>query len=105
MNLWKTTGSIGGLTLVSRILGFVREMIFARVMGAGMAADAFYLAFQIPNLFRRLFGEGAFSQGFVPLFSQRLHGEGGIEEARRFAGEVPGGFFAPVEAMHPRFAG
>src|ERR671912_1187313 len=88
MNLWKTTGSIGGLTLVSRILGFVREMIFARVMGAGMAADAFYLAFQIPNLFRRLFGEGAFSQGFVPLFSQRLHGEGGIEEAKKFAEEV-----------------
>src|SRR5918993_2463195 len=88
MNLWKTTGSIGGLTLVSRILGFAREMIFARVMGAGMAADAFALAFLIPNLFRRLFGEGAFSQGFVPLFSQRLHGEGGIEEAKKFAEEV-----------------
>ena len=47
------------------------------MMGAGMAADAFALAFLIPNLFRRLFGEGAFSPGFVPLFSQRLHGEGG----------------------------
>jgi putative peptidoglycan lipid II flippase len=88
MNLIKATGTIGGLTLVSRILGFAREMIFSRVMGAGMAADVFALAFIIPNLFRRLFGEGAFSQGFVPLFSQRLDGEGGMEEAKRFAEEV-----------------
>jgi putative peptidoglycan lipid II flippase len=88
MNLLKATGTIGGLTMVSRVLGFAREMIFSRVLGAGMAADAFALAFLIPNLFRRLFGEGAFSQGFVPLFSQRLHGEGGIEEAKRFANEV-----------------
>lgn len=88
MNLLKTSGTIGGLTMVSRVLGFAREMIFSRVLGAGMAADAFALAFLIPNLFRRLFGEGAFSQGFVPLFSQRLHGEGGIEEAKRFAEEV-----------------
>lgn len=88
MNLWKTTGTIGGLTMVSRVLGFAREMIFARILGAGMAADAFALAFLIPNLFRRLFGEGAFSSGFVPLFSQRLNGEGGMEEAKRFAEEV-----------------
>jgi putative peptidoglycan lipid II flippase len=88
MNLWKATGTIGGLTMVSRVLGFAREMVFARIMGAGMAADAFMLAFMIPNLFRRLFGEGAFSAGFVPLFSKRLHGEGGMEEARRFAEEV-----------------
>lgn len=88
MNLLKATGTIGGLTMVSRILGFLREMIFARVMGAGMAADAFALAFLIPNLFRRLFGEGAFSQGFVPLFARRLDGAGGMEEAKRFAEEV-----------------
>lgn len=88
MNLVKAGGTIGGLTLVSRILGFVREMIFARVMGAGMAADVFALAFLIPNLFRRLFGEGAFSQGFVPLFARRLDGPGGMEEAKRFAEEV-----------------
>jgi putative peptidoglycan lipid II flippase len=86
--LIKATGTIGGLTMVSRVLGFAREMVFARVLGAGMAADAFALAFLIPNLFRRLFGEGAFSQGFVPLFSQRLRGEGGMEEAKRFADEV-----------------
>jgi len=88
MNLVKVTGTIGGLTMVSRVLGFAREMVFARIMGAGMAADAFALAFLIPNLFRRLFGEGAFAAGFVPLFSQRLNGEGGLEEARRFAEEV-----------------
>jgi putative peptidoglycan lipid II flippase len=95
MNLLKAGGTIGGLTLVSRILGFVREMVFARIMGAGMAADAFQLAFLIPNLFRRLFGEGAFSQGFVPLFARRLDGEGGMEEARRFAEEVQA-VFLPV---------
>ena len=99
MNLWKATGTIGGLTMVSRVLGFAREMIFARVMGAGMAADAFYFAFQIPNLFRRLFGEGAFSQGFVPLFSQRLHGEGGMEEAGRFAEEVQAVFLPMLMAI------
>jgi putative peptidoglycan lipid II flippase len=99
MNLWKATGTIGGLTMVSRILGFAREMIFARVMGAGLAADAFALAFLIPNLFRRLFGEGAFSQGFVPLFSQRLHGEGGMEEAKRFAEEVQAVFLPMLMAI------
>ena len=88
MNLWKATGTIGGLTMVSRIAGFAREMLMARVMGATAAADAFFVAFRLPNTFRRLFGEGAFSAGFVPLFSQRLHGEGGAEEARRFSEEV-----------------
>jgi putative peptidoglycan lipid II flippase len=88
MNLLKASGTIGGLTMVSRVLGFAREMIFARVMGAStsIAADAFALAFIIPNLFRRLFGEGAFSQGFVPLFSQRQ--QENDEEARLFAQEV-----------------
>ncbi len=88
MNLWKSTGTIGGLTLVSRILGFVREMFVARVLGASAAADVFTLAFLIPNLFRRLFGEGAFSAGFVPLFSQRLKDDDGSAEARLFAEEV-----------------
>jgi putative peptidoglycan lipid II flippase len=88
MNLWKATGTIGGLTMVSRIAGFAREMLMARVMGASAAADAFFVAFRLPNTFRRLFGEGAFSAGFVPLFSQRLHGENGEAEARRFSEEV-----------------
>ena len=74
MNLLKAGGTIGGLTLVSRILGFAREMVFARVMGASAAAEVFIWAFQLPNLLRRLLGEGAFSQGFVPLFARRKAG-------------------------------
>jgi putative peptidoglycan lipid II flippase len=88
MNLWKATGTIGGLTMVSRVAGFAREMLMSRVMGASAAADAFFVAFRLPNTFRRLFGEGAFSAGFVPLFSQRLHGEDGEAESRRFSEEV-----------------
>lgn len=88
MNLVKAGGTIGGLTLVSRILGFAREMMFARVMGASAAAEVFIWAFQLPNLLRRLLGEGAFSQGFVPLFARRIGKEGGLDDARRFAEEV-----------------
>ncbi|TMJ12630.1 MAG: murein biosynthesis integral membrane protein MurJ [Alphaproteobacteria bacterium] len=88
MNLLMATGTIGGLTMVSRIAGFAREMLMSRIMGASAAADAFFVAFRLPNTFRRLFGEGAFSAGFVPLYSQRLHGEGGETDARRFSEEV-----------------
>jgi len=88
MNLIKATGTIGGLTLVSRVAGFAREMLMSRVMGASWQADAFFVAFRLPNTFRRLFGEGAFSAGFVPLYSQRLHGAGGDAEARNFSEEV-----------------
>jgi putative peptidoglycan lipid II flippase len=87
-NLYSALGSIGGLTMVSRVLGFLREMVVARVLGASAAADVFTLAFLIPNLFRRLFGEGAFSAGFVPLFSQKLKDDGDLDGARRFAEEV-----------------
>jgi putative peptidoglycan lipid II flippase len=88
MNLSKAIGTIGGLTMVSRVFGFAREMMMSRIMGASGAADAFLVAFRLPNTFRRLFGEGAFSAGFVPLFSQRFHGPGGIEEAKKFSEEV-----------------
>jgi len=88
MNLLKATGTIGGLTLVSRIAGFAREMLMSRVMGASWQADAFFVAFRLPNTFRRLFGEGAFSAGFVPLYAQRLQGDKGDEEARNFSEEV-----------------
>ena len=60
MNLLKATGTIGGLTLVSRVLGFARDMIAARLLGASHTNDAFNLAFLLPNIFRRLFAEGAF---------------------------------------------
>ena len=87
MNLHKATGTIGGLTMVSRIAGFAREMLMSRVLGAGVYTDAFYVAFRLPNTFRRLFGEGAFSAGFVPLYSQRLQ-SGGEAEAKNFSEEV-----------------
>ncbi len=74
--------------MVSRVLGFAREMVMARILGANMFADAFLVAFRLPNTFRRFFGEGAFSAGFVPLFSQRFQGEGGLEEAKKFSEEV-----------------
>jgi putative peptidoglycan lipid II flippase len=87
MNLLKSTGTIGGLTMVSRIAGFMREMLMSRILGAGVYTDAFYVAFRLPNTFRRLFGEGAFSAGFVPLYSQRLQ-SGGEAEAKLFSEEV-----------------
>lgn len=58
------------MTLISRILGFVRDVVIARVFGASLAADAFFVAFKIPNLFRRLFAEGAFAQAFVPVLAE-----------------------------------
>ena len=87
MNLYRAIGSIGGLTMVSRILGFARDMIGSRVLGASHANDAFNLAFLLPNIFRRLFAEGAFSSGFVPLFSRRL-AAGGHEDAQAFSNEI-----------------
>ena len=70
MNLLRSFAAVSGMTLVSRILGFVRDMLIARIFGAGMATDAFFVAFRIPNLLRRLFAEGAFSLAFVPILSE-----------------------------------
>jgi len=88
VSLLRNVGTIGGLTAFSRVFGFVRDMLLARVLGAGLAADAFQLAFTLPNTFRRLFAEGAFSVAFVPMYSRALHGEGGEEAAEAFAGDV-----------------
>ncbi|MBY0474107.1 MAG: murein biosynthesis integral membrane protein MurJ [Nitrosomonas sp.] len=70
MNLLKALAAISSMTFVSRILGFVRDIMIARIFGAGMATDAFFVAFRIPNLLRRLFAEGAFSQAFVPILAE-----------------------------------
>ena len=70
MNLLKSLATISGLTLVSRILAFARDVLIARIFGAGMATDAFFVAFKLPNLLRRMFAEGAFSQAFVPIFGE-----------------------------------
>jgi len=72
VNLLKATGTIGGLTLVSRVLGMVRDMLMARYVGAGLASDAFLIAWRLPNLFRALFAEGAFSAAFVPMFNRTM---------------------------------
>ncbi len=90
MSLVRNVGTIGGLTAISRVFGFVRDMLLARVLGAGLAADAWQLAFTLPNTFRRLFAEGAFSVAFVPMYTRRLHAEegGGEEAADAFAGDV-----------------
>ena len=87
MNLVRQFVGVGGATLASRLLGFVRETMIAGALGAGPVADAFYTAFRFPNLFRRLFAEGAFNSAFIPLFSRTLEGEGEAE-ARRFAEDV-----------------
>lgn len=79
--------TIGGLTLVSRVCGFARDMLMAATLGAGGVGDAFLVAFKFPNLFRRLFAEGAFNAAFVPLFAGKL-AEGGREAARAFAEEA-----------------
>jgi putative peptidoglycan lipid II flippase len=94
MSLLRSTGTIGALTLLSRILGMVRDMLMARFVGAGFASDAFLIAWRLPNLFRALFAEGAFSAAFVPMFNRIMAREGGEEsEAGRaaaiaFAGQV-----------------
>jgi putative peptidoglycan lipid II flippase len=87
MLLLRQAATVGGFTLLSRLLGFVRDLIFAAVLGAGMVADAFVLAQRFPNLFRALFAEGAFSSAFVPLFSRSLAQEGDVA-AREFAQEA-----------------
>jgi putative peptidoglycan lipid II flippase len=68
--LLKSTSVVGGMTLLSRILGLVRDIVFARFFGTGIVMDAFFVAFKIPNIFRRFFAEGAFSQAFVPVFTE-----------------------------------
>jgi putative peptidoglycan lipid II flippase len=99
MSLLRNVGTIGGLTMVSRVFGFVRDILLARVLGAGGVGDAWQLAFQLPNIFRRLFAEGAFASAFVPLFNRRMK-DGGeakadISESRQFAEEVLS-FLIPV---------
>ncbi|WP_312228575.1 murein biosynthesis integral membrane protein MurJ [Pseudescherichia sp.] len=81
MNLLKSLAAVSSMTLFSRVLGFARDAIVARVFGAGMATDAFFVAFKLPNLLRRIFAEGAFSQAFVPILAEYKSKQG--EEATR----------------------
>lgn len=89
MSLARNTLVQTGFTLVSRVLGFARDLVISAILGAGPIADALYAAQRFPNLFRRFFAEGAFSQAFVPLYTKALAGEGGGErEADRVASEA-----------------
>ena len=87
MSLVKSTLTIGFFTLLSRISGFVRDVLMANLIGASWLSDAFFVAFKLPNFFRRLFAEGAFNAAFIPSFSSILTAEG-RPAAIRFAGEV-----------------
>ncbi|MFM9881616.1 MAG: murein biosynthesis integral membrane protein MurJ [Burkholderiales bacterium] len=82
MNLLRAVATVSGWTFLSRILGFIRDMIIAKTFGAGVATDAFFVAFRLPNLLRRLFAEGAFSQAFVPILAE-FKNRRGPEETKR----------------------
>ncbi len=93
MSLVRNTATIGGLTLISRVLGFVRDQLMAHFVGAGFASDAFLIAWRLPNLFRALFAEGAFSAAFVPMFNRVVagaekDGAEGLPTGIRFAENV-----------------
>lgn len=90
MKLYKSFATVGGLTLLSRVFGFMRDILIAATLGSGWVADAFVVAFRFPNLFRRLFGEGAFNSAFVPIFAKKLEGEG-RDAARTFAEDAMAG--------------
>ena len=93
MSLLKSAATVGGLTMVSRALGFVRDVLTASVIGTGPVAQAFVVAFRFPNLFRTLFAEGAFNSAFVPMFARRLEA-GGAPAAKAFAEDVYAVMFA-----------
>jgi putative peptidoglycan lipid II flippase len=77
--LLKSTALVGGMTLISRLLGFVRDMLIARLFGVDIATDAFFAAFKLPNFLRRLFAEGAFAHAFVPVLSDYKENQGEAE--------------------------
>lgn len=87
MNLLRAITTVGGFTMLSRMFGFVRDVLVAAFLGAGPVADAFFVAFKLPNLFRRLFAEGAFAAAFVPIFAGKLETEGEAP-AKAFAEEA-----------------
>ena len=85
MNLARSLGSVGGLTLVSRVLALVRDTLQASYVGASFASDAFFVAFRLPNMFRALFAEGAFSAAFIPMFNRKVGEADDVHAGLRFA--------------------
>lgn len=109
--MFRSILSVGGLTLLSRLAGFIRDVVMAAVLGAGPVADAFLIAFRLPNHFRAIFAEGAFNAAFVPTYA-RLKEQGGRAAARGFADEiltamalVHGVLLALALAFTPQFVG
>ena len=98
MKLIKSTAIIGTLTLLSRVLGLVRDTFMTKYLGAGPVTDALITAFKIPNTFRRIFAEGAFNAAFVPLYARRIEEEG-EEGADKFASEAFAALFLMVTAI------
>lgn len=90
MQLYRGVATVGAMTALSRVLGFARDVLIAAVLGTSYVADAFFVAFRVPNMFRRLFAEGAFDAAFIPLFAKHLHAEG-PEAARAFAAQALSG--------------
>jgi putative peptidoglycan lipid II flippase len=90
MKLYRGFATVASITLLSRVLGFVRDVLIAAMLGTSSVADAFFVAFRVPNMFRRLFAEGAFDAAFIPLFAKRLHAEG-PPAAQAFAGQALAG--------------
>ena len=86
MNIIKSTGTFSFFVLISRVLGYVRDFFIALYLGSGPLADAFFVAFRIPNTFRRLFSEGTFNSAFVPSYSSELIK--GKDKAKEFANSV-----------------
>ena len=79
MALLRSYATVGGLTGISRLLGFLRDILIANVLGTERVADAFFVAFRIPNLLRRLFGEGSLSISLIPVFTEYLTRDGRAE--------------------------
>ena len=86
MNLLKSTGTFSFFTIISRLLGYLRDILIAIFLGAGPLADAFFVAFRIPNTFRRLFSEGTFNAAFVPSYASEL--SQGRDQANEFANSI-----------------
>ena len=91
MNLLSSTSVFGFYTLLSRVLGYLRDILIAVFLGTSVYADAFFVAFRLPNTFRRLFAEGTFNAAFIPSYAEeKLKGE---EKGKKFANEVFNCFF------------
>jgi putative peptidoglycan lipid II flippase len=110
MSLGRATATIGGFTAISRVAGFARDILMTGVLGAGVVADCFVVAFKLPNFFRRLFAEGAFNAAFVPLFTRKLTEDETGASARVFAEETQAvlltvllAFVGLVQAIMPWF--